>query len=136
MVRDGDDRWGKQAQLVKRITSITNRAVPGNKGVHLRFINSSDRGGDNLQSDVVAEKCKFSPDGWTPIGTQLQKQILEPLIYSVINAGMKLERPYLVLIITDGCPSGEENDDDSKLRKSILDCSIFLENKGYRKDGK
>ncbi|OAT14500.1 hypothetical protein BDBG_18059 [Blastomyces gilchristii SLH14081] len=42
-----------------------------------------------------------------------------------------MERPYLIIIVTDGCPTGESEDE---LRDAILECSKFLGAKGYRKD--
>lgn len=128
-----EDRWRKQAELVKRITDITNRAVPDNKGVYLRFINRNTPDANNLDSDAVVQRLNFIPNGPTPIGTKLRKRILDPLIYSVINAGKQLERPYLVMIITDGCPWDEPED---QLRTSILECSKLLEANGHRRDGK
>lgn len=126
-----ENRWRKQAELVKRMTNVTNRAVPDNKGVHVRFINTDTPDADNLHGDAVALKLNFTPSGSTPIGTKLKERILNPFIYSSINAGRPLERPYLILIITDGCPQDESED---QLRNSIVDCSRFLAANGYRKD--
>ena len=128
-----ENRWRKQAELVKRITDITNRAVPGNRGVYLRLINTDTPDANNLNSDAVAQRLNFIPNGHTPIGTKLGERILSPLIYFVINAGEQLERPYLVMIITDGCPWNEPED---QLRTSILECSKLLEANGHRKNGK
>ncbi|KAL2825953.1 hypothetical protein BDW59DRAFT_161332 [Aspergillus cavernicola] len=128
-----EKRWLKQKELVTRITNITNRAVPDTKGVHLRLINTDIPDGNNLDSDAVARILNMEPNTHhsTPIGTKLQERILEPLIYSVINSGKKLERPYLILIITDGCPWMEKED---TFRNSIVQCSEFLVKNGYRKD--
>ncbi|KAI1496869.1 ankyrin repeat protein [Biscogniauxia marginata] len=126
-----EGRWGKQKELVKRITNITNKAVPNNTGVYLRVINRDLPSADNLDGDTVAQKLNFMPDGGTPIGTQLKKRVLEPLVYSVIDGDQPLERPYLVMVTTDGCPWQEPED---QFRTTILECTKKLAGKGYRKD--
>ncbi|KAL2846033.1 hypothetical protein BJX68DRAFT_268890 [Aspergillus pseudodeflectus] len=134
--RNTEQRWAKQRELVTRMTSITNRAVPNNqrKGVHLRMINQSISNADNLDSDAVARIISNMyphPYHSTPIGTNLKQKVLDPLVYSVIKAGRKLERPYLILILTDGCPWMEPED---AFRNAIVDCARFLDRNGYRKD--
>jgi hypothetical protein len=127
-----DTRWPSQRQLVAKIANITNRAVPSNKGAHLRFINKVITGADNLNSTQVDSHLGFEPSGGTPIGTQLRAKILQPLVYDIIDADKPLERPLLIIITTDGCPSMESED---TLRTVVLECSEKLNNKGYRRDG-
>ena len=43
----------------------------------------------------------------TPLGTSLQKKVLEPLVLSPAKHG-SLRKPVLIVIITDGAPSGED----------------------------
>lgn len=124
-------RWPSQKQLVAKIANITNRAVPNNKGAHLRLINKVLTAADNLNNDQVASNLDFTPRGATPIGTQLRAKILQPLIYDVIDADKKLERPYLIIITTDGCPTQEAED---TLRTVVLECAEKLSKKGYRRD--
>ena len=129
-----DGRWDRQAELVQRITSITTKAVPNDRGVALRFINANILNADNLDSDAVAQRIRsVRPDGATPIGTQLREKILKPLVYSVIDSGKKLECPYLVIVMTDGCPWREPDD---QFRNAVAECCKYLEAKGYKKDGK
>ncbi|KAJ0417681.1 hypothetical protein BJY00DRAFT_315629 [Aspergillus carlsbadensis] len=134
--RNNEQRWRKQRELVKRITSITNRAVPNNRrhGAHLRMINANLYNADNLDSDAVTQIISSmypNPNHSTPIGTNLKRKILDPLVYSVIKSGRKLERPYLILVLTDGCPWMEPED---AFRNAIVDCARFLDRNGYRKD--
>jgi hypothetical protein len=42
----------------------------------------------------------------TPLGTSLNNKILEPLLLGPARAG-RLEKPLLIIILTDGSPSGE-----------------------------
>ncbi|KAI1631601.1 hypothetical protein F4809DRAFT_657658 [Biscogniauxia mediterranea] len=136
-----EGRWDKQKQLVERITNITNRAVPKRTGVHLRVINRDLPSADNLDGAAVAQKlAAFAPRGGTPLGTQLRRRVLEPLVYSALNhndndngndEGKALERPYLVLVTTDGCPWLEDED---AFRGAVLECARALAGAGYRKD--
>ncbi|KAL3472854.1 hypothetical protein BJX99DRAFT_261920 [Aspergillus californicus] len=132
-----EQRWAKQKELVTRMTKIATRAVPGNQGVYLRLINTHVPYGDNIDGDAVSRiltNMQPNPYHSTPIGTNLKSKILEPLIYSVINSGRKLERPYLILVLTDGCPWGEHRNDEHTFRNAIVECSRFLDRNGYRKD--
>ncbi|KAF4626241.1 hypothetical protein G7Y89_g11917 [Cudoniella acicularis] len=128
-----DNRWSKQIEIVKVMADVANTFVPFGKGVHLRFINTDTPNANNLDGNGVAQRCNFTPNPshCTPIGTKLRERILEPFIYSVIRDGKRLERPYLIMIITDGCPWQEPT---QELRKSIMGCRKFLEERGYRKD--
>jgi len=131
-----EQRWTKQRELVTRITDIATRAVPGNKGVHFRLINADLPVADNLDGAAVSRILLSMEPGMynlTPIGTHLRSKILEPLIYSVINSGRRLERPYLILVLTDGCPWTEHV---TTFRNAVVECARFLDAKGYRKDGK
>ena len=128
-----ENRWPKQTELATRTADIAIQSVPNLTGVHFRFINKATSGTDDLKGDGVAAQIRNNaPNGSTPIGTQLREKILKPLIYSSLEAGKKLPRPYLVMIMTDGCPWDENVDE---LRNSILDCGNRLKAAGYRKDG-
>lgn len=115
------------------MASIATRAVPDNKGVHLRFINRLVLNSDNLNAEEIESSMEFEPQGGTRIGTNLEKKILKPFIYDVLDRGDKLERPYLILMITDGSPQGEDED---RLRNAMVECSRKLVKKGYKPNGK
>lgn len=127
------NRMASQRNLVKRMASIATRAVPDNKGVHLRFINRKVINSDNLNAEEIESSMAFEPEGGTRIGENLEKKILKPFIHDVLDRGDKLERPYLILTITDGSPQGEEED---RLRNAIVECSRKLVKNGYKRDGK
>ncbi|KAJ0420842.1 hypothetical protein BJY00DRAFT_283645 [Aspergillus carlsbadensis] len=132
---NNEQRWRKQIEIATRLTNISTRAVPDStRGVHLRLINQDLPGADNLDGDGVAWILGNTvPNTYhsTPIGTNLKRKILQPLIYSVLNSGRDLDRPYLVFVLTDGCPWMEPED---AFRNAIVDCAKFLEQIGYRKD--
>ncbi|KAI1662840.1 hypothetical protein F4813DRAFT_394955 [Daldinia decipiens] len=145
------DRWRAQVELVKRISSIASRTDPLNRGCHLRFINQETPDANGLNKDQIEHKLKgFYPEGWTPIGTKLRENVLDPLIYKDVDAGIPLKRPFLVLVTTDGYPTREkagkggstgkldenENEDADRFRKEIHECAMRFENskENYRKD--
>ena len=126
---EGLDRKDAQAALVKRIADIATRAVPGDEGVHLRFINN-DAVCNNLSAAQVEAKLQFSPGGGTALGANLTKKVLQPLVYDVIEKGEPLARPLLVLTITDGCPNSGDD-----FLGAIKECNRRLGEKGYKKTG-
>ncbi|KAI1478177.1 hypothetical protein K445DRAFT_311478 [Daldinia sp. EC12] len=145
------DRWRAQIELVKRISSIASRTDPLNRGCHLRFINKNTPDANGLNKDQIEQRLKsFYPEGWTPIGTKLRENVLDPLIYKDVDAGVALKRPFLVLVTTDGYPTKEKagksgsagkidengNEDADRFRKEIHECAMKFENskEGYRKD--
>lgn len=76
----------------------------------IRFLNSSKEG-NRINGEVEAlqfiEKAKFN--GGTPLGTSLDKRILQPLLINPVRK-RSLKKPLLVIIITDGEPQGEDPD--------------------------
>ncbi|PGG97209.1 hypothetical protein AJ79_09292 [Helicocarpus griseus UAMH5409] len=125
-----ENRMERQAALAKRITNVATRLVPNNKGIHLRCLNKNDDStANNLRETDVEQNMPKTPAGYTPIGTNLRRKILQPFVYNVIEKGV-LERPFLISTITDGCPSNEE---PSTFRNAILECTKRLSSKGYEK---
>ncbi|EED14973.1 transcription factor RfeF, putative [Talaromyces stipitatus ATCC 10500] len=76
-------------------------------GVTIRFMNSDERG-DHIRSredaEALVSRVRFS--GLTPMGTSLKNKVLDPLVTGPARAG-RLEKPVLVITITDGQPAGE-----------------------------
>lgn len=122
-------------QLVARMSGIATRLAPYDEGVHLRFINKEESFAgefDSLTRDQMDKALDFEPDGLTPIGTELRKRILNPFVIDIIEQDKPLQRPILVIILTDGFPS---DDDPNELRNAIIDCGKALLKKGYEPQG-
>ena len=129
-----ENRYGYLIELVTRIARIATRIVPDDMaGVDLRFINN------NLEATLSAGQIqemirRFQPNGSTPIGTNLEKRILKPLVYDIIdrprisNNPIPFKRPLLVCVITDGCPNNEA---PSRFHDEIVTCKQKLEARGY-----
>ncbi|KAK9413815.1 hypothetical protein SUNI508_11633 [Seiridium unicorne] len=118
--RKRDGRWDAQRNLANRIARITTRILPPSEGVALRFINQ------NI-GDIIGS-TKWGGD--TPIGTSLRSKILQPLVYDKIQSNVKLDRPLLVSIITDGMPEPEPR---NTLVNTIVDCGYRLMNAGHER---
>ncbi|KAI0101376.1 hypothetical protein GGR51DRAFT_530527 [Nemania sp. FL0031] len=122
-----EGRWESQKNLALRITKITTRILPDSEGVALRFINKDSDSLSALKFEEIERGIDDTlTNGDTPIGTNLRKKILDPMIYSKLNP-RTLERPLLISIITDGSPSKENAD---QLAKAIVECGDKLVDAG------
>ncbi|CED85429.1 von Willebrand factor, type A [Phaffia rhodozyma] len=79
-------------------------------GIQVRFLNSNVEG-NNITSEQGATQLlsQIRYSGLTPLGTSLDKKILQPLVLGPARAG-RLEKPVLIIVITDGTPAGEPKD--------------------------
>ncbi|BFZ63356.1 hypothetical protein YB2330_004478 [Saitoella coloradoensis] len=97
-------------------------------GIQVRFFNS-DIKGDHICSEEdanrVISQVKFG--GLTPIGTQLNAKILQPLVLSKARCN-QLHKPVLIITITDGQPQGE---DSCTIFNVIRDANLFLRGSQY-----
>lgn len=79
-------------------------------GISIRFMNSNPppQLTDNIRSEQQINQLMQSVQfkGLTPMGTELRKKVVDPLILSKARAG-QLRKPVLVIMITDGQPGGE-----------------------------
>ncbi|KAI5302784.1 hypothetical protein KEM55_000900, partial [Ascosphaera atra] len=76
-------------------------------GIQVRFMNSEERA-DGLRSEDQAQQLVSTHRfrGLTPLGSNLQSKVIEPLVLPKIRSG-NLRKPVLAIIITDGEPTGE-----------------------------
>ena len=120
--------YNTQQQLVSRIVSLATKILPDDYGVELRFINS-EFARNVRTSQVEAAVASVRPTGATPIGTNLRRKILEPLIYNVLSTSDKrIRRPFLVCTITDGYPN---NEPESRFKDEIVECRKTLKGANY-----
>ncbi|KAH9839076.1 uncharacterized protein C8Q71DRAFT_494285 [Rhodofomes roseus] len=117
------ERWRLQRDLVNRIASIVTQVVPETYGVWLRFINSRSAWDNLTPSRVLDAVDTVNPNGATPLGTTLRNRILQPLVYDVLAQRPRLERPLLICVVTDGCPT-----DGLAFERAIVECRTFLKN--------
>ncbi|KAI9089639.1 hypothetical protein DFS34DRAFT_638978 [Phlyctochytrium arcticum] len=79
-------------------------------GISVRFMNS-DQQGNNLRSETetstLVRSVKYM--GVTPLGTQLDAKVVQPLVLGPARNN-QMQKPVLVITITDGEPVGENRD--------------------------
>lgn len=80
-------------------------------GIQVRFMNSNEQGnGIRNQQQVEELIARIRFQGLTPMGRELQNKVLSPLVLGAARSG-QLRKPVLVIIITDGQPTGESQRD-------------------------
>lgn len=88
-------------------------------GISVRFMNSN-LAGDNIRDSLSAAnlvaRCQFN--GMTPLGTQMDARILKPMVAGPI-ANRTLQKPVLIITITDGEPTSEPENAIIKVIKKI-----------------
>ncbi|KAK6334317.1 hypothetical protein TWF730_003530 [Orbilia blumenaviensis] len=121
-------RMQSQIKVIERITDITSILVPEEGGIYVRFLNRKV-GWDRLSKEEVNKRLEIiDPDGGTPLGAAFKREVLDPFVVDKIEAGKKLDSPYLICVVTDGAPNrGEDQVFVSELKK----CLSLLEDSGY-----
>lgn len=101
----------RKDQLRQVISTIATAASTFDQdGISVRFMNSMEVG-DGIRSadDVNRLVARVRFQGLTPLGTNLRNKVLEPMVIGPARAG-RLEKPVLIITITDGQPAGEPRD--------------------------
>ncbi|GKU07680.1 hypothetical protein FLAG1_08047 [Fusarium langsethiae] len=70
-----ENRWPLQTDIVNEIATTMSLFSPDEKGAHIRFINKSSAGLDDLKGNALKAQMNFVPDGSTKIGTNLTSKI-------------------------------------------------------------
>ncbi|KAJ5700959.1 hypothetical protein N7493_012005 [Penicillium malachiteum] len=100
---------GLRKDQLRQILGIvaTAAATFDQDGISVRFMNSQEVGDGIRSADDVnrlVSRVRFS--GLTPLGTGLRNKVIDPMIVAPARAG-RLDKPVLVITITDGQPAGE-----------------------------
>lgn len=103
---------GVRKEQLKQIISIVATAAStfDQDGISVRFMNNMESGDGIRNADDVAmltSRVRFQ--GLTPLGSSLRNKVLEPMVIGPARAG-RLDKPVLVITITDGQPAGEPHD--------------------------
>ncbi|KAK9802946.1 hypothetical protein WJX72_005363 [[Myrmecia] bisecta] len=104
---------GERLEDLKVVVSKVAEVVTlfDDDGITIRYINSEAKG-DNIRSaqaasEFVLKRSDF--EGGTPLGTSLEKKIVQPILGAAIKK-RSLQKPLLVITITDGEPTFEAAD--------------------------
>ncbi|KAJ5833019.1 hypothetical protein N7474_001330 [Penicillium riverlandense] len=76
-------------------------------GISIRFMNSMEVGDGIRSADDVnrlVSRVRFA--GLTPLGTSLRNKVIDPMVVGPARSN-RLDKPVLVIAITDGQPAGE-----------------------------
>ena len=79
-------------------------------GISVRFMNSMESGDGIRNADdvnMLVSRVRFQ--GLTPLGTNLRNKVIDPMVVGPARSG-QLDKPVLVITITDGQPAGEPHD--------------------------
>ncbi|KAL1857369.1 hypothetical protein Plec18170_003493 [Paecilomyces lecythidis] len=114
---------GARLKDLKNILSLVATAASlfDQDGIQVRFMNSMAQG-NNINSKQAAEalisQVRFQ--GLTPMGTSLRHKVLEPLVIGPARSG-QLQKPVLIITITDGQPAGEPRNAVSQAIRHAVD---------------
>ena len=121
---DNLTRWELLKQVVKTIGFWAT--LMDSDGVVVRFINSMQEG-DGISNSAKIDNMfrTVRPSGGTPLGEQLDAKIIRKIVIPVIQS-QQIERPVLVLTVTDGEPSNR-----AAVKQTILNCRNFCAQTKY-----
>lgn len=103
-----EENGNRLAQLKEILALIATAASKFDQdGISIRFMNSDVKGdGIRNRADAEGVVARVLFRGLTPMGTNLRNKVLEPMVVGPAKAG-QLQKPVLVITITDGQPAGE-----------------------------
>jgi len=121
---DNMTRW----EILKNVVQTIGfwASLMDSDGVVVRFINSNVEG--NGVSDVKQINNIFRsvrPCGGTALGKQLENKVFDAIVKPLVQQN-KLERPVLVLSLTDGTPDSKDD-----VKNMIIRCRDFCKNTKY-----
>jgi hypothetical protein len=116
--------------ILSRVADVTSTF--DEDGVVVRFMNS-DVSGDFIKTAAEVQSLVASVPfgGMTPLGTNLEKKVLEPMVVRQVQ-GRCLTKPVLVIVITDGEPTGEPRGTILTVIRNVV---RYLGNAGYGRGG-
>lgn len=125
----GSMQWngGSSIRSLKNFLNIILKisSIYLEEGVSIRWLNSPAFY-DGVRNDGTVDNIvNWNPfHGWTKIGQVLRYKILDPLVIQPAYNGW-LQKPVVVMIITDGEPAGEPRD---TMRQTIIASQAALRN--------
>src|SRR6478609_1426194 len=106
----GSMAFGDNGERIDDLKFILNRVAEiatlfDDDGIVVRFMNSRVEGnGIRNAAEVNALISQVSFNGMTPLGTQLYKKCIQPMIVAPARGG-SMSKPVMIVAITDGEPS-------------------------------
>ncbi|KAL3155837.1 hypothetical protein ABBQ32_012847 [Trebouxia sp. C0010 RCD-2024] len=108
-------KFAEGGERIKDLKAILSRVCEvatlfDDDGLSVRFMNSKLEGNHvktSSEASALVDRVKF--EGMTPLGTNLDAKIVQPLFAALVQRNC-LPKPVLVIAITDGEPTGEPVD--------------------------
>ncbi|KAF8250412.1 hypothetical protein K440DRAFT_541418 [Wilcoxina mikolae CBS 423.85] len=116
-LEENGDRPNTLRQVLESVAKIYTYARPEGI-VSVRFFNTRQGTRNVTPEKVEGLLGEVEYSGLTMIGTQLKKKILEPFVFNR-RGGTRMQKPLLVMVITDGDVEGENM---GFLKKTITNC--------------
>ena len=116
MFEEKGDRINDLKLIISRVVSVAT--LFDDDGISIRFMNDwwSDpamdgfdmRRLDGIRNEQMVEHVigKIQFTGLTPLGTELKNKVIDPMVLGPAR-NRQLQKPVLVITITDGNPAGE-----------------------------
>lgn len=107
-----EEKGLRKNQLIKILNSVaTAAAITDQDGISVRFMNASPENEANANGirnveDVERLMKPIRFEKGTPLGTSLKRKVVDPMVVQPAR-GNRLQKPVLVITITDGAPVGE-----------------------------
>jgi hypothetical protein len=131
-----ESRFRNLRRLVSRISQIAQSYhTSSGGGISLRFVNFKNDSGFNRLAPRAADEAlqQVHPRGSTRLGTALLQKVVQPFVIQPARE-RRLERPVLVVVVTDGEPSKEDPD---TLKWTVLAAKEELRRSGvYGENGR
>lgn len=108
----GSMSFEENGERIDDLKLILNRAafvasLFDDDGIQVRFMNNEVQGnGLRSETEVLNMVSRVNFRGLTPLGTNLNSKVIQPLVVQPARAN-RLNKPVLVITITDGSPAGE-----------------------------
>ncbi|KAE8150873.1 hypothetical protein BDV25DRAFT_129208 [Aspergillus avenaceus] len=92
--------------ILQALSAVNSQPDPAIHSV--RYINQDCTPSDNItRAEVQKQMNQIDFKGWTEIGTNLKRKILDPMVYDPLK-GSGLKEPLLIMTVSDGAPSKED----------------------------
>jgi hypothetical protein len=102
---EGGERINDLKVILGRVAEVGT--LFDDDGIIIRFMNSNVEGNgirDSVSAANLVQQVQFN--GLTPLGTQLDAKVIRPFLAQGVQS-RSLQKPILVIVITDGEPTGE-----------------------------
>jgi len=129
---DNMTRWEVAKQVVQTISDIAT--MMDADGIVTRFFNNSKEGNGLSSAQEVANLFDgVSPSGGTPLGTKMRERIINGIVRPYLQNN-ELQRPVLVMTITDGEPTGSI-DEKKEIEKVLIEAKNMFRSTKYGEFG-